>query len=1232
MADHPVSKPLLKLKLLESLREGDFAALDSLVKTFFRPRDDVSVREVAQLILHYAVQVAPLPLIKDILAHWLTDEEIKLDINQDDPDGNTALHLAAYQSRGDVVSLLLDQPDINDCILNHANLQPIEMCKNLNIAQMMQLKRSEYLGEVAQEFRRAFVNRDREHLDAILAKPRNSELLDINGTDPQTGDTVLHEFVKKRDVVMCQWILSHGGDPFKRDRRGKLPLDLLGKVPPVNESPNVKLTPEQQLKRILEKAAREQSVIEVANSLNEPPTYKGYLRKWTNFAQGYRLRWFVLSPDGTLSYYKDQDDTKNACRGSLNMSTCYLHLDSSEKLKFEIIGGFNGTVRWHLKGNHPVETNRWVWAVQGAIRFAKDRERTTRNGGNNEPQGPSRPESKAKETSHHLRTPSVNSFHSSTGRRQRPHQSQHSISSISSMSSGEAELNENLTNRGREYVTKVKSGRTSLDACVNDEDSKSTTSKSIRDKAEGKDDGDSDPDYLRDEVTEDFEDEDVKIEYGPHYQEVSMIQRSITIELSSLTELLDNKAPDADEISMIRKSLNSLSKNFESYSTLSSVRDRKLLKLLQKQHDVNQLWIKSVKELELELIDKSERLSSLDTERKNLKKLLQKKLMELSDAGTSANDTVKEGQATDGVNQGDSENSRPLEEIAEFMNSNKEADDDSDIDEFFDAEDNESSKEKTQTPVAENNSDEKTPTEKERPPAQAKASGESGVSESQITEGGSAGTGESSKSKGVSSDFEQNVVHSGLTEQSVPDTAAATQSYENVAKQPAATTNSLSAQGQEKPLHSTYTPPQKEKEELLNQQGSYLGYEDGLRTRLALSKDDRPKISLWSVLKSMIGKDMTRMSLPVTFNEPTSLLQRVAEDLEYSDLLTEGASYEDSTLRLLYVAAFSISSYSSTTKRVAKPFNPILGETYEYSRPDEHFRFFTEQVSHHPPISATWSESAKWDFWGESRVDSNFNGRSFEVEHLGLWYLKMRPDSEPEEELYTWKKPNNTVVGILVGNPQVDNHGDVEIVNHKTGDRCMIHFKARGWRSSNAYEVKGEVYNKDGGKEWIFGGHWNESLYAKKVLKPNSSEEMQLDKAKGSTGSKNDPNRDGNKFLIWHVHDRPDFPFNLTQFAASLNAPQPKLLKWIPSTDTRLRPDQRAMEEGRYDDAAKEKDRVEQKQRAARKRLEKANQDHVPKWFKQVQHPITKKSFWQFNGEYWQVRKDKKFEGLPDIF
>lgn len=48
-----------------------------------------------------------------------------------------------------------------------------------------------------------------------------------------------------------------------------------------------------------------------------------------------------------------------------------------------------------------------------------------------------------------------------------------------------------------------------------------------------------------------------------------------------------------------------------------------------------------------------------------------------------------------------------------------------------------------------------------------------------------------------------------------------------------------------------------------------------LRTRLALDADNRPSTSLWSVLKHSIGKDLTRISFPVFFNEPTSMLQRM---------------------------------------------------------------------------------------------------------------------------------------------------------------------------------------------------------------------------------------------------------------------------------------------------------------------------------------------------------------------
>jgi flagellar basal body rod protein FlgC len=62
----------------------------------------------------------------------------------------------------------------------------------------------------------------------------------------------------------------------------------------------------------------------------------------------------------------------------------------------------------------------------------------------------------------------------------------------------------------------------------------------------------------------------------------------------------------------------------------------------------------------------------------------------------------------------------------------------------------------------------------------------------------------------------------------------------------------------------------------------FAGYA-ALRNRLSITDDDRPSTSLWSVLKHSIGKDLTKISFPVFFNEPTSMLQRMAEDMEFSE-------------------------------------------------------------------------------------------------------------------------------------------------------------------------------------------------------------------------------------------------------------------------------------------------------------------------------------------------------------
>ncbi|MEQ2210170.1 hypothetical protein XENOCAPTIV_009291 [Xenoophorus captivus] len=67
--------------------------------------------------------------------------------------------------------------------------------------------------------------------------------------------------------------------------------------------------------------------------------------------------------------------------------------------------------------------------------------------------------------------------------------------------------------------------------------------------------------------------------------------------------------------------------------------------------------------------------------------------------------------------------------------------------------------------------------------------------------------------------------------------------------------------------------------------------------------------------------------------------------------------------------------------------------------------------------------------------------------------------------------------------------------------------------------------------------------------------------------------------------------YNFTNFAVALNELEPGMEAVLAPTDSRFRPDIRAMESGNIDEASKEKERLEEKQRAARKERAKQEED-----------------------------------------
>ncbi|XP_010272886.1 PREDICTED: oxysterol-binding protein-related protein 1C-like [Nelumbo nucifera] len=368
-------------------------------------------------------------------------------------------------------------------------------------------------------------------------------------------------------------------------------------------------------------------------------------------------------------------------------------------------------------------------------------------------------------------------------------------------------------------------------------------------------------------------------------------------------------------------------------------------------------------------------------------------------------------------------------------------------------------------------------------------------------------------------------------------------------------------------------------------------------------------VSLWSMIKDNIGKDLTKVCLPVYFNEPLSSLQKCFEDLEYSYLIdraNEWGRRGNSLMRILNVAAFAVSGYASTEGRHCKPFNPLLGETYEADYPDKGLRFFSEKVSHHPMIVACHCEGRGWKFWADSNLKSKFWGRSIQLDPVGVLTLEF-----DDGEVFQWNKVTTSIYNLILGKLYCDHYGTMRIQgNHEYS--CKLKFKEQSIIDRNPHQVHGIVQDKNGKTVATLFGKWDESMY---YVNGDCS-----GKGKGSEPL-------SSAHMLWKrsMPSKYSTRYNLTRFAITLNELTPGLKEKLPPTDSRLRPDQRCLENGEYDLANAEKLRLEQRQRQARKMQERG---WKPRWFAKEKGSDT----YCYVGGYWEAREQGNWDSCPDIF
>jgi len=119
-----------------------------------------------------------------------------------------------------------------------------------------------------------------------------------------------------------------------------------------------------------------------------------------------------------------------------------------------------------------------------------------------------------------------------------------------------------------------------------------------------------------------------------------------------------------------------------------------------------------------------------------------------------------------------------------------------------------------------------------------------------------------------------------------------------------------------------------------------------------------------------------------------------------------------------------------------KPFNPILGETYQASYPDG-TQIYLEQISHHPPISAfqMFGPGETYQLWGYHDFRASFRPNSIVGGQVGPNHVDFSDGTR-----ITYHMPRVCLSGTLWGDRVFQWTGSIPFEDKKNGFKADIVF------------------------------------------------------------------------------------------------------------------------------------------------------------------------------------------------
>ena len=216
---------------------------------------------------------------------------------------------------------------------------------------------------------------------------------------------------------------------------------------------------------------------------------------------------------------------------------------------------------------------------------------------------------------------------------------------------------------------------------------------------------------------------------------------------------------------------------------------------------------------------------------------------------------------------------------------------------------------------------------------------------------------------------------------------------------------------------------------------------------------------LQSLLKSLAeGRGIVGVSLPVRIFEPRSLLERICDWWTFiPNYIIPAAKSEDPIFRMKKVISAAIGGLYVSAKQL-KPFNPLLGETYQAVFPQQNINVFIEHTSHHPPIANFLLTHMDFKFWGRYEFLAKLEGitRNTVIMHQnGPNHVDFNDGNR-----ITFHWPHLQIDGLTHGDRVCKYIGHMKFVDEKNKIKAIIKFGETGEGKSSSKKRTDMFYGK----------------------------------------------------------------------------------------------------------------------------------------------------------------------------